>query len=60
MATSRHVVEGAIQAVKAQAYDCLAQIEHFQRELQRLNQQLATLLQQRDALPPDEPGPDAR
>ena len=28
--------------LKAQAYDCLAQIEHLQRELQRINQLIMT------------------
>lgn len=36
-----------IKELKAQAYDCLAAIEHYQKQLQAINQKIAELSQQK-------------
>jgi uncharacterized protein YukE len=37
-----------IKELKAQAYDCLAAIEHYQKQLQAINQKIAELQQTND------------
>lgn len=37
-----------IVQLKAAAYDCLANIEHLQKQLQEINQKIAEALQKKD------------
>jgi hypothetical protein len=38
-----------LMELKAQAYDCLANIEHLQKQLQEINQKIAQKLQEEKA-----------
>lgn len=38
-----------IKELKAQAYDCLAAIEHYQKQLQAINQKIAELNEKQNA-----------
>ena len=40
-----------IKDLKAQAYDCLAAIEHYQKQLQAINQKIAELQSKQSEVP---------
>ena len=47
--------EVSLQELKAQAYDCMAQVQHFQRMFEQINNQIAVESNKPQNKPEEEP-----